>query len=1337
MSTPSLPQAKGWSGTPERPPSFRSPTPETEGLASPLLGLQRAAGNLAVGRLLQAKLRIGPPGDTYEREADRVAEAVLRGDSRVPISVIGGHAGVQRMCAECEEELLQRKCHCQEEEDLVQPKAEGSAAQPTPGFETQLDSLRGSGRPLPADLRSFFEPRFGHDFGAVRIHTGAGAEEATKAVRARAFTVGNDVVFGSGEWAPETTAGKSLLAHELTHVVQQTPVARRKPLLQRAPEETGEPAPEPETPAPSPDETAPASQSPPAAVIVEDDATGVGEGQMKKSEFLARLRPAVLAAAEAGLSDKSRAEQVDSVLDLWLGRYEEKDAAQLNSDLGKLIPGERPTTAEGYVSAVAGKVRTTVATWESTGEVPAELSELGGESSGIGVFFKAKPGGPRDPGDPRALQARLGAGRPLDGTVRSRMESAFGRGFSHVRVHADSDAASLATSLNAKAFTVGEHVAFGAQEYRPGTLIGDGLIAHELAHVAQQDGATTAAASYEALEQDADLTGASAVASLWNGLRSLRPEPRVRSGLRLQRCGGCNSNKASTIPVAAGPPAACEPTGVDFATLQTEAPFKNTEATLGYTQIDLAGSQLDCTPQFAAGSTPGSCSFTPRPIKLVLISKYVKPGDYPHHKNHTIQVGGCGNVPIWFQITDDIAEQAKKGEQEHCADIKLAVARTLEPCSKALQKAAGTAPMGNSGEQCLADLSQKLGFNPRDCSREFNRLQLTTTKRDIEGWHNFDPYPYESDCQRAVFRWRRAKKNRIGDPSATSEAVIPQATGCSASVASPAASPASPAPPPTAQGGAPVRTTGGSVEEPSPETASEAPEPREEATPTLIVDDDAGVAPGQMKKSAFLARLRPAVHAAAEAGLSDKSRAEPAGSFVDLWLDRYEEKDAAEINGDLGKLVPGERPTTAEGLVSAVAGKVRTGVAAWERTGQVTPELSRLGEESSGIGGLLGGLGGVFFKAKAGGPRDPGDPRALQERLGAGQPLDGSVRSRMESTFGRGFSHVRVHTDSGAAGLATSLNAQAFTVGEHVAFGAREYRPGTVIGDALIAHELAHVVQQDGAIAAGGAEHGALERDADRAAAGAVLSLWGGAQAKPEPRHRSPLRLSRCSRCNSGKSADCRPQVESFDAVKGSDPAMSMWYGKCRLALGTREGNPGMSFAPTGTVPEDCSGELQFLQLIDTCRDRRTPSGEYDRRKYGGYVLDNMDPYGVAPGSPSGRVPPGGPIEMYTNDNPGVDTPGYDQVSADDKFKMWLLWKPDNPPGAPRIPLWMVEWSWRARATRTGHSGDCTSDWTVSGAEAKGGSGKPTSTMPAWSAVSTSFQWEKGSCGETEEKGDR
>ena len=138
----------------------------------------------------------------------------------------------------------------------------------------------------------------------------------------------------------------------------------------------------------------------------------------------------------------------------------------------------------------------------------------------------------------------------------------------------------------------------------------------------------------------------------------------------------------------------------------------------------------------------------------------------------------------------------------------------------------------------------------------------------------------------------------------------------------------------------------------------------------------------------------------------------------------------------------------------------------------------------------------------------------------------------METAFGTGFGGVRLHTDATGADLSDNLNARAFTVGRHVAFGRGEFRPGTVTGDALIAHELAHVVQQNGATdnsrARKGNDHTApLERDADQSAASVVQALWdrthrtaGRVRTQAAPALQSGLTLSRCGKSERQKEVE-------------------------------------------------------------------------------------------------------------------------------------------------------------------------------------------------------------------------
>lgn len=170
----------------------------------------------------QAKLAVGQPGDPLEREADSVAEAVVRmpaPGSRSSAPTRGTGATVQAAPAR-----VQRACAaCEEEEERVQrkPAASGARAGDQAPSIVEKNLGVGTGRPLDAGTRADFEGRFGHDFGRVRVHTDSLAAESARAVAARAYTVGEHVTFAAGEYAPGTASGRSLLAHELTHTLQQ------------------------------------------------------------------------------------------------------------------------------------------------------------------------------------------------------------------------------------------------------------------------------------------------------------------------------------------------------------------------------------------------------------------------------------------------------------------------------------------------------------------------------------------------------------------------------------------------------------------------------------------------------------------------------------------------------------------------------------------------------------------------------------------------------------------------------------------------------------------------------------------------------------------------------------------------------------------------------------------------------------------------------------------------------------------------------------------------------------------------------------------------------------
>jgi hypothetical protein len=173
---------------------------------------------------IQTKLKIGKPGDKYEQEADRVADEVMR----IPES------DIQRQ-TKPETGMIQLKS--------LNPDTFTANSQVSNVPPIVDEVLNSPGQPLNLETRAFMEPRFGQDFSQVRIHTDAKAVESASAINARAYTVGKDIVFGSGEYSPVSFKGLKLLAHELTHGVQQhlasnlqTPIA----LLQRQDDELDE-----------------------------------------------------------------------------------------------------------------------------------------------------------------------------------------------------------------------------------------------------------------------------------------------------------------------------------------------------------------------------------------------------------------------------------------------------------------------------------------------------------------------------------------------------------------------------------------------------------------------------------------------------------------------------------------------------------------------------------------------------------------------------------------------------------------------------------------------------------------------------------------------------------------------------------------------------------------------------------------------------------------------------------------------------------------------------------------------------------------------------------------
>ena len=185
-------------GPPPNAPSSGPPAPPAPDDARPT-----TAGPGTANAKVQTKLEVSQPGDPLEQEAERVAEEVTGdgGDGPLTPSPSAGRA-----------------------RHLAARTPTAAAGQPPIDAEGQVQGVvgRGGGTPLDPGTRTFMEARLGHDFGQVRVHADPAAARSAAGLSAMAYTVGSDVVFGAGRYAPDTPSGKKLLAHELTHVVQQT-----------------------------------------------------------------------------------------------------------------------------------------------------------------------------------------------------------------------------------------------------------------------------------------------------------------------------------------------------------------------------------------------------------------------------------------------------------------------------------------------------------------------------------------------------------------------------------------------------------------------------------------------------------------------------------------------------------------------------------------------------------------------------------------------------------------------------------------------------------------------------------------------------------------------------------------------------------------------------------------------------------------------------------------------------------------------------------------------------------------------------------------------------------
>jgi hypothetical protein len=189
----------------------------------PLFGADFSAVRLSAPVRPQPKLNVGAPGDQYEREADRVADRVMRMPEPTVQRECKCGTGPGGECEVCKSDPVPRAIT-----KRAQRSAEGagSVREAPPVVE---DVLNTPGQPLDATTRAFFEPRFSRDLSGVRVHTDSQAADSAAAIDARAYTVGSHIAFAPGHFETNTLGGRHLLAHELAHILQQTGGTARAP----------------------------------------------------------------------------------------------------------------------------------------------------------------------------------------------------------------------------------------------------------------------------------------------------------------------------------------------------------------------------------------------------------------------------------------------------------------------------------------------------------------------------------------------------------------------------------------------------------------------------------------------------------------------------------------------------------------------------------------------------------------------------------------------------------------------------------------------------------------------------------------------------------------------------------------------------------------------------------------------------------------------------------------------------------------------------------------------------------------------------------------------------
>lgn len=348
------------------------------------------ASSLKLKPWIQPKLTIGEPGDKYEQEADRVASQVVQtinaptseeNNIRQSIQRVKDLEGV--MYAKGFQAAIQRK----------QAIADGEASQ---DLESAINRARGSGQPLDAGLQQSMGQAMGADFSGVRIHTDAQSDQLNRSIQARAFTTGQDVFFQSGAYQPGNRGGQELIAHELTHVVQQSHslqrMAQTRSLTQIS------------TPSLNQSrklQTEHSEVSEVSTLIVEDTAINMSPHQMKKSDFLKQLYIALYDVGTEEYQGTNLTVEGCPYISYWFDRYRRKDHTHIENALRKYTSAPPSIeTIDELIKLICVRARRGFRNQVTTGDiselpddVPQQVEDKGDPETNLIVQEKLDDGG--------------------------------------------------------------------------------------------------------------------------------------------------------------------------------------------------------------------------------------------------------------------------------------------------------------------------------------------------------------------------------------------------------------------------------------------------------------------------------------------------------------------------------------------------------------------------------------------------------------------------------------------------------------------------------------------------------------------------------------------------------------------------------------------------------------------------------------------------------------------------------------------------------------------------------------------------------------------------------